>query len=79
MRTAFVFLTVLMLVVAPVTASGRLYLILAGSSGIQALAFTTLFDNLKIILLKIIISVLVEFYPKFKEFKTVLNQNHIFQ
>ena len=45
MRTAFVFLTLLMLVVASVTASGRLYLILAGSSGIQALAFTTLFDN----------------------------------
>ena len=45
MRTVFVFLTLLMLVVASVTASGRLYLIFAGSSGIQALAFTTLFDN----------------------------------
>ena len=57
-----------MLAVASVTARGRLYLILAGSSGIQALAFTTLFDNWKIILLKIIISILVEGYPKFKEF-----------
>ena len=69
MRTAFVFRKkMLMLVVASVTARGRLYLIFAGSSGIQALAFTTLFDNCKIILLKIIISVLVEGYPKFKEF-----------
>ena len=57
-----------MLVVASATASGRLYLILAESSGIQALAFTTLFDNCNIILLKIIISVLVEGYPKCKEF-----------
>ena len=35
-----------------------LYLILVGSSGIQALAFTTLFDNCKIILLKITISLI---------------------
>jgi len=67
MKAAFVFLTLLMQVVASVTASGKLYLILAGSSGIQALSFTTLFDNCNIILLKIIISVLVKGYPKNKE------------
>ena len=64
MRTAFDFLTLLMLAIASITGSdGRLYLILAGSSGIQALAFTTLFNNCQIILLKIIISALVEGYP----------------